>query len=199
MIRLTLYTREKSERDAEEGAGHQHRTCCSCSSVSSSPSHSRLFPSCLSRLRCLHDVPIARRPDAADAGEILEEEPSYVLKGENGKFLGSFPLGEWGLGSSCERRRESSVCWRPALCQALEHVSSGLMCITSLQDDRCYAHITDVRMKAWWSDFARYPQIVSCSAMVWTLLFSPSWINKYSLAPFQETFHNSTGNLPRAL
>ena len=34
----------------------------------------------------LHDVPIARCPDAADAGEILEEEPSYILKGDNGKF-----------------------------------------------------------------------------------------------------------------
>ena len=45
-------------------------------------------------LRVLHDVPAARCPDAADAGEILEEEPSYVLKGQNGKFLGSFPLGE---------------------------------------------------------------------------------------------------------
>ena len=136
MSRLRLYTREKSKRDAEEGAGNQHRACCPGSWPSSSPSHSRLFPRCVSRLRVLQDVPVARRPDAADAGEILEEEPSYVLKGEKGKFLGRFPLGEWGLGSSCERRREASVCWVPALCQALERVSSRLMCINSLQDDR---------------------------------------------------------------
>ena len=42
----------------------------------------------------MRNVPVARRPDAADAGEILEEEPSCVLKGENGKFLGRFPLEE---------------------------------------------------------------------------------------------------------
>lgn len=52
------------------------------------------FPGVSLGFGVLQDVPVARGPDAADAGEILEEEPSYVLKGENGKFLGSSTRGE---------------------------------------------------------------------------------------------------------
>ena len=66
------------------------------------------------------------------------------------------------------KERETNIYWAPILCQALVHIFSYLICITSLQDICCYAHVTDVKMEAQWSGLPNTPQIVSCSAMVWT-------------------------------